>query len=198
MSDRPDWQLPIDGLLYGLTFAEEIDDETIDFIAGNAVNRTVLVDGPEVYREAIDEALASGRNLATDGLPRFDHAAIAGFLRAVADRLDALRPWPQPRFRRLDPAEWSPEAFATPIAEFDGSVLALSNLLQEMFDEVDDPEGGRVLMLALDTGETVALLGNRRPRSAVSIHARSGDGAGETIEHFLAATGVPAERLTAI
>jgi hypothetical protein len=85
-----DWRGPINGLLYGLIFAPEITDELVAGCADAAINYTVLGDGPEVYYEAIHDALASGERL--DGLgqlPQFDQAQVADF--CVLLRLSSTR-----------------------------------------------------------------------------------------------------------
>jgi hypothetical protein len=93
---KPDWSGPINQLLYGLIYSPEITDELVDFFADSAANRTTLGLGPEVYYEAINDALASGDDLSSLQLPQFDHTAVSRFLRAVAARLDSLRPWVEP------------------------------------------------------------------------------------------------------
>jgi hypothetical protein len=118
------WRGPINGLLYGLIFTPEITDETVTDCADAALNYTVLGSGPEVYYEAIQKALTSGERL--DGLgqlPQFDQAQIAEFLRALADRLDALRPWPEPKFLRLQASSWARFAHAVPVARLETSIL---------------------------------------------------------------------------
>jgi hypothetical protein len=195
-----DWRGPINGLLYGLIFAPEITDELVAGCADAAVNYTVLGDGPEVYYEAIHEALASGERL--DGLgqlPQFDQAQVADFLRAVATQLDALRPWPEPEFRRLDPATWATFANAVPIARLDDSMLGLRNIVRGVFEPAGDSQPGRyVLMLKLATGETVALLGSPGPKEKVTLLTDAADNPADVIEHFTAATGFPSDKVTRI
>jgi hypothetical protein len=195
-----DWRGPINGLLYGLIFAPEITDELVAGCADAAVNYTVLGDGPEVYYEAIETALTSGERLDNLGqLPQFDEAQIAGFLRAVATRLDALRPWPEPKFIRLEASTWATFANAVPIARLDASILRVRKIVRGVFEPVGDAQPGRyVLMLKLATGEIVALLGSHGPREKVTLLTDARVDPAEVIEHFTAATGFPADEMTSI
>jgi hypothetical protein len=194
------WRGPINGLLYGIIFAPEITDEVVAGCADAAVNYTVLGDGPEVYYQAIHEALASGERL--DGLgqlPQFDQEQIAGFLRAVAARLDVLRPWPEPKFRRLDAAAWATFTNAVPVARIDASILGVRKIVRGVFEPAGDSSPGRyVLMMKLATGETVALLGSAGPKEKVTLLTDTADNPAEVIEHFTAATGFPADKITRI
>jgi hypothetical protein len=195
-----DWRGPINEILYGVIFTREINGEIVAGCADAAVNYTVLGLGPDVYYRAIGAALASGEDL--DGLqqvPQFDQTQIAGFLRAVAERLDALRPWPEPKFRRLDPATWTTFAHAVPIARLDASILRIRNLLRGVFDPAGDAQPGQyVLMLKLATGETVALLGSYVRGEKITLLTDAAGDPSEVIEHFIAATGFPADKVIRI
>jgi hypothetical protein len=134
-----DWRVPINEIRFGLTFTQEITDRTVRWNADNAVHYAVFDRGPEVYYEAIREALASG------------------------EHLDGLR-----QLRQFDQA---PAGDALP--------------------------GKYVMMLRLATGETVALLGRYARGEKVTLLAEDADPA-ETIEHFIDATGFPANKVIPI
>jgi hypothetical protein len=195
-----DWRGPINGLLYGLIFAPEITDELVAGCADAAVSYTVLGDGPEVYYEAIRAALTSGERLDNVGqLPQFDQAQIASFLRAVANRLDALRPWPEPEFIRLKASTWATFTNAVPIAELEASILRIRKLVRGVFEPAGNAQPGRyVLMLKLATGEIVALLGSNGPKEKVTLLTDAGMDPTEVMKHFTAATGFPADEMTSI
>jgi hypothetical protein len=190
-----DWRDAINEILFGLTYTEEITDETVRWNADSAVHYTTLTFGPEAYYQAITEALASGESLDRLGqLPQFDQAQIAGFLRALADRLDALRPWPEPKLRQLGLDTWTAHRHAVPIARLNASIREVTDVLQKGFRPAGDAEPGmQVLMLKLATGETVALLGSHGPAEKVTLWTDAGDNPAEVIEHFTAATGFPAD-----
>jgi hypothetical protein len=195
-----DWQGAINQLLYGLTFTRQITDEVVVGFADAAVDYTVLGLGPEVYYWAIQEALASGEDLVgANQLPQFDRAEVTGYLRALAARLDELRPWPEPNFRRLDASNWSAFETAVPIAQLDSSILGLRTILRKPFESVGDSQPGLyVLMLRLRTGETVALQGTYDRGDRVTLVADATTHPADVIEHFIAATGFPADKVTTI
>jgi hypothetical protein len=183
-----------------MIFEPKITDELVAGCAEAAINYTVLGDGPEVYYDAIDKALASGERL--DGLrqlQQFDQEQVAGFLRAVAARLDALRPWPEPSFRRLEATTWMAFRHAVPIARLNASIPEVTTVLKRVFRPAGDAEPRRqVLMLKLATGETVALLGSYSRGDYVTLLADAADDPAELIQLFTAATGFPAEKVTRI
>ena len=196
-----DWRGPINQLLYGLIFVPEITDDAIAFYAHAAVNYKLLGLGPEAYCRAIDAALASGERL--DGLsqvPQFDQTQIADYLLALAARLQELRPWPEPKFRRLnDPDAWARFENAVPIARLDTRLLELTTLLRGPFRPLGDTQPGmHVLMLTLQTGETVALLGSHGRGAQVSLMADAAAEPAVVIEHFTDATGFPAGKIAPI
>jgi hypothetical protein len=192
-----EWRAPVNQLLYSLTYSKTIGEPEAEFSASSAVTYGSLTLGPEVYRCAIDQALASGPVL--DGmslLPQFDQAQLVGFLRAVAVRLDEMRPWPEPAVRPLDHRGWSEFTHAVQIAELDGSLVQVMDVVQHGFRPVDsDQSGQQVLMLRLGTGETVALLGTFGIAENVALYADSPDNPAAVITHFSIATGFPAERI---
>jgi hypothetical protein len=195
-----DWRDAINEILVGLTYTEEITDETVRWNADSAVHYTTLTFGPGAYYQAITEALASGESL--DGLgqlPQFDQAQIAGFLRALADRLDALRPWPEPQFRQLEVDTWTAHRHAVPIARLNASIREVTDVLQKGFRPAGDAEPGmQVLMLKLATGEIVALLGSYGRDDDVTLSTDAVGDPATVIEHFTAATGFPPDKVTRI
>jgi hypothetical protein len=195
-----EWRNAINEILFGLTYTEKITDETVQWNADSAVHYTTLTRGPEVYYRAIIEALASGERL--DGLgqlPQFDQAQISGFLRALADQLDTLRPWPEPKFRPLDAGTWTNFRHAIPVARVIASVPEVTDILQKGFRPAGAEEPGmKVLMLKLITGETVALLGSYSRGDDVTLYTDSAADPTTVIEHFTAATGFPSEKVTRI
>jgi hypothetical protein len=191
-----DWRYPVNQLLYSLTYSSGIDEEMVNFNASNAVDYTALNLGPEVYSRAIRQALASGEHVdSLSLLPQFDQAQLTDFLRAVSARLDELRPWPQPEVRPLDPQAWAEFGDAVPVAELDASLVEVTDVLQQGFRPVGDSQPGmNVLMLRLRTGETVALIGFYGRSEKVTLLADPSGDPGAVIDHFITATGFPAEK----
>lgn len=191
-----DWHGPVNQLLYGLIFTREITDEIVRFNAESAIHNSTLSLGPDVYYEAIKEALASGDDLASAQLPQFDHTAITNFLTAVADRLDTLRPWPERPFHQLDAAAWAKSGCTTPIALIDAPILDLTNLLNVRFSPAGIAAPGQyVSLIGLRTGEIVALLGSYALGEKVALLADVSGDPKTTIERFIALTGIPPEKV---
>jgi hypothetical protein len=191
-----DWRYPVNQLLYSLTYSSDIDEAMVNFNASSAVDYTTLNLGPEAYSRAIKEALASGEQLdSLSLLPQFDQAQLAGFLRAVSARLDELRPWPQPEVRPLAPETWTEFGHAKPVAALDASVVEVTDVLQQGFKPVGNSQPGmNVLMLWLGTGETVALVGFYGRGEKVTLLADPAVDPSTVVDHFIAATGFPAEK----
>jgi hypothetical protein len=191
-----DWRGPVNQLLYGLTFTREITDEVVDLHADAAVRYKTLGLGPETYYRAIGDALASGADLSDSALPQFGDDAVKEFLRAVAARLDALRPWPKPKFLRLNPGAYAGLRQPLPVGKLDSSLLELRNDLRLRFDRVGDTEPRQyAAVLELVTGEKVGLLGSHSPRDKVTLLAESVDDRALTMQHFIAATGYPPDKI---
>ena len=149
------WRSPVDEILYGLTYTKEPSHETVRWVAESAVHYTSLREGPGVYYEAMGASLASGEQLDARGqLPQFSQVQLANFLRALADKLDALRPWTEPSFRRVeDPEAWASFRHAVPIARLEASIRQVADVLQTGFRPAGEPHHGRhVLILKLKTG----------------------------------------------
>lgn len=195
-----DWQGPVNQLLYSLTYSAEIDEEMVHFNADSAVTYTTLDLGPEVYHRAIEQALASGAGLDESSfLPQFDQEQIRVFLRGVSSRLDELRPWPEPLLRPLHPDAWNEFSAARRIARLDASVVEVMSFLQKGFSPIGDARPGvQVMMLQLRTGEAVALVGSYGLNEKVVLLTDAAGEAAQIVEHFVSATGFPAEKISAI
>lgn len=195
-----DWRLPINQILFGLIFTHEITDETVEWNAESAVRYESLDLGPAVYCQAIRDALASGERL--DGLnqvPQFSQSDIANFLQALASRLDSMRPWPEPRFRVLDTNPWRSFRNAVKIAELDVPIMDLSNLFRSPFEPAgQDQEGKYFLMIALQTGEAIALVGSYAAGDKVSLLSQSAENPDAVIDHFIEATGLSSDKIVRV
>lgn len=86
-----EWRGPVNQLLYGLIYATALDDRAVRQMAQAIVDRSYLVEGPEVYLDAIEAALASAATLS--GAFEIPHSEeqLRDFLTRLADRLRTLR-----------------------------------------------------------------------------------------------------------
>lgn len=194
------WRPPINQILFGLTYTQALNDEVVQWTADSATGYRSLGLGPAAYSEAIHAALASGERL--DGLgqlPQFSQEDIAEFLRSLASRLDSMRPWPEPRFRSVDPALWGNFRQFQPTAEVDVPLVDLARILRTPFRPAGEGhEDQYLMMVALQTGETIALLGSyTRGRKALLLR-HEGDDPDAVIDHFIEATGLPSDKIARV
>lgn len=193
-----DWRTPINQILFGLTYAQELTDELVEWNADSAIRYQSLGRGPAVYHQAIHDALASGEHFDNfDQVPQFSQRELSDFLTALASRLDKLRPWPEPRFRPVDdPALWTSVLQSPKIAELDVSLLELTSLLRRPFRPAGGGQDGKyALVLALQTGEIVALLGSQARGEKVALLSQETHEADTVIDHFVEATGFSSNKV---
>ncbi len=195
---------PINEILYGVQF-DPLNERTVDGVAQAMVDHRYLVSGPAAYLAAIEQALRSDAVL-TDALrTRHSEESFRAFLEKLRDRLLALKPWPEPRFRKLPVSEWESFGEAKAIARIpDLHPSTVAERLPSIFDDVRIGESSLpVLVLRLGTGETVCPHGIDRSQSARggAAAARSrrsgrGDRAFPRTGRLFARGGCPAERVT--
>jgi len=198
MTRRPAdlWRGTINQILYGAQ-GGRLDDETVDRTARAMIDYRVFVAGPATYLSAIEQALRSTDTL-VEGLPvRLQEGEFRDFLSRIRERLVALQPWPEPRFRKLPVSQWPSFGGARAVARIDRSVQGVADRLPSIFDQVEIGEVRLpVLILRLRTGEDVALLGSVDSKSqSVTLLQREPGDPRATIEHFTEFTGLPAEPL---
>lgn len=185
------------GILYGLIFAEDLDDDRVVYVANGIVDEPAgYLTTEETYAEIAD-ALASDETL-TEGIPGHSHSEMdfRDFLARVVRRLDEMRPWPERPFQVLNPLSWDDPDSARLVARVKVSVLNLEPRLHGTFRRSGD--GRRVLTLRLLSGVEVALVLQWWPGSmdtALLMRDPSLPVA-EVLEEFLAATGITRDEIT--
>lgn len=186
-------------LLYTGKF-EQLDDTLVDRRARALIEEPLdELTTDDEYR-AIDEALRSHVQLSrVITLPDFiterhSEQDFRDFLRRLLERLDAMRPWPEPPHRELNVERWGDYRNARVVGRVAMSGMNPKGLVNYVFTSMDD--GGRelyVLILRLWSGDEVALAGpwwpdstdtavlsNDPQRSAADIMAALVDGTGLT------------------
>jgi hypothetical protein len=191
---------PIGEVLYAVQF-DPLDERTADGVAQAMVDYHYLVSGPTAYLAGIEQGLSSDVVL-TDALStRHSEGEFRAFLAKVRDRLLALRPWPEPRFRKLPVSEWESFGGAQPIAKIpDLHSSSVAQRLPSVFDGVQIGEVRLpVLVLRLGTGETIALVGSTDPKArGVMLLQRDPREPTEVIAHFCELTGFSPEEVVPI
>jgi hypothetical protein len=207
VDSEPNWRTVANGILYSVQFKRQLDDGVVDRIA-HAVLTEPLFDltATENY-ESILDALRTEAKL-TELIPApHGEREFRDFLLRLVKRLDALRPWPEAPYQRLDvrldAALWDGFSRAQSIAVLRLGSLAVERRLHRMFQEVTDGERDLlVLVLRLASGQELALVATADPAgSEVTLRAREPipEGAAEPLlTAFRSATGFAPDEVTVL
>jgi hypothetical protein len=215
VDSEPNWRTVANGILYSVQFKRQLDDAVVDRIA-HAVLTEPLFDltATENY-ESIVDALRTEAKL-TELIPApHGERDFRDFLLRLVKRLDALRPWPEASYQRLDvrpdAALWDGFSRARPIAALRLDSLAIERRLHRMFQHVagsdsgdgdDSDRGLLVLVLRLASGEELALVAAGDPGgSEVTLRAREPlavEAAEQLLTAFRDATGFTPDEVTAL
>jgi hypothetical protein len=190
----------VNGVLYRVQFRRTLDDRTVDWITRAILERPILRQTRDEQYEMLVTALRSSTQL-TGHIPLYfphDEQDVRDFLARVVCRLDALRPWPELPFLRLDVAQWQTFADARPIARIHLRYVKVQERLHAIFDGVED--GHEVVLLRLKSGAEVALVtpwGGESDDVAVLQRDRR-RAPRQVLTEFLSATGFDHDEVTAI
>lgn len=157
-------QLVIGTLLYSVKF-ENLDDELVDRRARALIEEPLVELRPIDEYEAIVEALQSSAKLTeVIRLPEFipephSEQDFRDFLRRLTERLDAMRPWPEPQHRELHDSRWSDYDGARVVGRIKMDYVDAQQRINYGFRGVmDRGHKVRVLILHLKSGDEVALV----------------------------------------
>lgn len=185
--------------LYGIDKAPDLGPSIVDLMADDLVNQIHYRQPVQDYFDAFGVVLSKGQvpPRALEGVQRYSPAEVLDFVGRLHAQLDRQRPWPRPRFAKLDLSEWPSFATAKGIAR----IAALSSEVEARFNEGFDrvPTGAGdlpVLMLELRSGEKVAVMGSTEPGSRVyTLLAQKPGDAAATIDHFREFSGFTDEQV---
>jgi hypothetical protein len=191
------WNGALNQILFGLIYTDNLTDEIVRWTADSAVNYTTLSLGPEAYQRAIREALASGQKLdGIDQVPQFGQEQLSHFLRALDERIEALRPWPEPDFREIAPPEaWNYLRDASLVAVVRSPLLKLYNAFRTSFERVSTDPRHEALVLRLKSGDIIAVSVTFEPQETISLLAGRDSDPAKIIDEFLRLTGLPREKV---
>jgi hypothetical protein len=184
-----DWRGPVDQLLYSVMFDRALDDATVDRTARAVLDGRTLTAGPGAYVDAVGAALASDERLSASFDTPHDEATFRDFLARLRHRLEQSRPWPEPPYVRLPVEQWPTFGSARPVARLGPSLMAVRDRLAERFERLPGDDSRYGLILRLNSGHTVAVVGSYQPGPATLLHRDPGDAA-TVLAAFLAATGL--------
>lgn len=150
------WRGLVNAVLYVVQYDRTLDDQTVDRVTRLLIDDPLLGLTSDEEYAALTEALRSGEPLTGDISQPHDEAATRDLLARVLQRMDALRPWPEQPFRRLDIAEWERFSDARPVARVHVWYVQAQERLRKGFDPIKS--GRDVLLLRLASGTEVALV----------------------------------------
>ena len=189
------WRGVVNGVLYTVQYDRDLADErVIADRAAQLVSRPLFDQPVQALVDALRAALASGEQL-TGRIPQpHDESDVRTFLARLADRMEALRPWPHQPYRKL-PAHAHPELLQAPaIALITADWKQAADRLRRTADHTGEHA---VLALELDTGDIVAIVddwditpggGRRDGRSTLVTTSRNAPA--EVLAAFRTATGL--------
>jgi len=194
-----EWRGILNHLLYVVQFDRELSDATIDEIAEKMVVRRGLTAGPEVYYQALSQALHAEYLVGPQSIPmaiQHDDSRLRDVIARLLPRLDARRPWPAARFIQLPVGDWPWEQAPT-VATIRAGFHDVMGRTWHFFDHVKvDGVLTNVMVLRQRTGEVIALVGSTGPRPAdrrsTFFRVLAGDPA-EALASFMELTGFTAD-----
>jgi hypothetical protein len=151
-----EWRGLVNAILYTVQFDRDLDHETIDRVVHMLIEQPLLGLTPQQEYDALVEALRSNEPLTGDISQPHAETAVGGFLAGVANRMDALRPWPDLPFVQLNVSEWDRFGSARAIARVHVWYVQAQARLRKGFDQLSN--GRDVLLLRLSSGAEVALV----------------------------------------
>lgn len=198
-----EWRGVVNGVLYLVQFEPTLDEEQVVAARADQLVAQPIFDQPVAETvAALRAALASGERL-SGGIPApHDEATVRGFLQRLADRMEALRPWPAQPYRKL-PAHTRPELLTAPaVGRITYDWKRAADRLGRSIDRADDHA---ILVLELDTGDVVAVVddwditqsGGRRDGRSMLVSASPKPPA-DLVAAFRAATGFTPEEVAAV
>jgi hypothetical protein len=184
-------------LLYPIDGAPDLSDATAAHLVDNMIDGRHFAAGVTDLAAAVDQVLQAGavHPQTVEASRRYSEPELLEFLRRVKQKLDERRPWPPPRFTKLDVSQWDTFGDAAVVARVNRPMYVLNGAIKHRFDDVPVGDGKLpVLVLRLRTGEVVALMGSVDPRSTsfTLLHRGPGDRA-EVVSHFRELTGFRAD-----
>jgi hypothetical protein len=191
-----DWQFANQVILYSVLGETSPGEARLARVAKRAVEHPDAYLTTEEIYAGIAEALRSDTQL-TESLPgtKPSEQEYRAFLGRLLDRLDTMRPWPEPPFRILDPSRWQDLGQMPLTARIRLDLLLLQQRLHRVFGHVGNRE---VLALRLKTGTEVALVAHWwRGSDDIALLQRDPDlPPGQVAEEFRDATGLTPGEVT--
>ncbi|MBF6286405.1 hypothetical protein [Nocardia cyriacigeorgica] len=189
----------INAVLYSVQFDDLASPHTVRKIADNVLVRPYLGANPEEVYEALVAGLASGDQL-TSAIPsNHGEAEFRRFLGAVVERLDGMRPWPEPPFRWLPEDRFEDFVNGVVIAVSHRPVWRIEQVLGRSFQRRTDSQQ-EFLLLQLRSGAEVGFVAPYWPdSSSIAILTTTRDRAAEDVlRELIECTDLEPRQVTAL
>lgn len=165
METRHDyWRPVVNGILYSIKFQDQLTDELASRTAQEIVRHPLAGLSADDQYTALTTAVNTGEDLTKLEPEAHSEAAFRNFLTRVVEQLDALRPWPEPAYARLNLSRFSDLAEPNAIACIRLSTPKVEQKIEAPFGRLDDL-GKRAAVLQLSSGAVVALVARWWPES---------------------------------
>lgn len=152
----PLWQGVVNAVLYSIQF-DRIDPGTVEKVVNTLTTRPSFNLTPEDQYHALNEALGAGDPL-TSAIPtNHNEEDFRAFLAAVVERMDAVRPWPEPPFRQIEESRFHDLSRAPAIAAIHLPVLVLGGAVGARFVRSHDYDQD-FLLLHLRSGSEIGFI----------------------------------------
>jgi hypothetical protein len=198
----PDWQIVNMVILYSLLGNTSGDEAMVRSLAKRAIEHPDAYLTTEEFYAGIAEMLRSDAVLtgSLQGLLPSEHEYRV-FLGHLLDRLDGMRPWPEPPFHVVNETLWHDWGSMRVAGRIRLSLLRLMQRLQHVFLHLtDEPRIGTrdILALRLKAGTEVALVTRWWPGSSdIALLQRDPHlPPGQVVSQFREATGLSEDEVT--
>ncbi|MGW1739798.1 hypothetical protein ACWCPQ_13420 [Nocardia sp. NPDC001965] len=152
-----DQRAVVNAVLYGVQFAETLNESEVERTSSSLLDYPLWSLTPEQEYRSIVDALGSGSKIGSLVEEKHSEAAVRDFLQQVVDRLDSMRPWPDPPFQELSELRWSEFSDAPAIAQVDMSWPEIETQVGRIFTE-SLPDSRQYLLLRLRSGIEVGFV----------------------------------------
>lgn len=164
MDTVEEWRPVVNGVLYGLQFREQLDNELAAHMAQHFIREPLAGLSAEQQYAALTTAVETGIEL-TRMQPGHPEDEVRRFLSDVLAEMDALRPWPEPSFERIRLYRWADYSDdPVLIARLRVSSAKTENLVDVVLATLSDI-GKDGAFLRLKSGTAVALVARWWPDS---------------------------------
>lgn len=188
----------VNAILYCLLFSKRLDSSEVERLGRIILDEQVLGRTAEKEYAQIKTAVENDRWDTDLSWQPHGEPEIRDFLRRLLAHLDALRPWPDPPFRCLDPERWPEFRGGALLARVRLTALSQDRLQILMSTVGQGADAVRVLLLRLRSGDEVALVAPPGDDHAVLLAPRPHRAGREIVRAFVECTRYPRDHVAPV